>query len=102
MSRFWRQLGAVLIGRLPFEIVENPDAFHREFIYDSDAVYIVWSYEVIRQMRRWNFKLVHAETDDALLGNNPLVRLLKKSLRLLPAYRLAGGTVLLAFERRAA
>jgi len=98
LSRFGRQVGGVLFGKLPFEIVEDPDAFHSEFICDADAVYIVWTYEVVRQMQRWNFKLVHAETDDALLGTNPLVRFLKKSLRLLPVYRLAGSTVLLVFE----
>jgi SAM-dependent methyltransferase len=98
LSRFGRQARGILFGQLPFEIVQDPDAFHSEFICDADAVYIVWTYEVIRQMKRWNFKLVHAETDDALLGTNPLVRFFKKSLRLLPPYRLAGSTVLLAFE----
>lgn len=35
----------------------------------------------------------------SLLTNNPLVRILKKAIRLLPVYRLAGGTVQLVFER---
>jgi SAM-dependent methyltransferase len=98
LSRLGRQLWAVLSGQLPFEIVEDPDAFHGEFVYDADAVYIVWTYEVIRLMERWKSRLVHWETDDPLLGNNRLVRGLKALLMRTPLYRRAGSTVLLVFE----
>jgi hypothetical protein len=76
-------------------IVEEPDIFVR----DADAVYVEWSYEVIRQLKRWGFKLIHSEVDDRLLGTNFGVRLLKRLLILLPPYRLAGSTVLMVFER---
>ncbi|MGO8909004.1 MAG: class I SAM-dependent methyltransferase [Bradyrhizobium sp.] len=99
LSRFGRQFWAVLFGQLPFEIVEDPDAFHAEFVYDADAVYIVWTYEVIRLMERWNSCLIHWETDDPLLGNNRFVRGLKALLMRTPWYRRAGSTVLLVFER---
>jgi len=99
LKRFARQLGGWILGRLPFEIVEEPDIFLREFEIDADAVYIVWSYEVIRQMERWGFRLIHSEVDDRLLGTNFGVKLLKRLLFLLPPYRLAGSTVLMVFER---
>jgi SAM-dependent methyltransferase len=99
ISRLLGQLGGWIFGRLPFVIVEEPDIFVREFEIDADAVYVVWSYEVIRQMKRCGFKLIHSEVDDRLLGTNFGVRLLKRLLFLLPPYRLAGSTVLMVFER---
>jgi hypothetical protein len=54
---------------------------------------------VIRQMKRFGCRLVHAEVDDRLWGTKGAVRLLKRVLYLLPPYRHAGGTVLLVFER---
>lgn len=108
-SRFWRlsyalkrlaaQTFALLGGALPFLIIDNPDAFTQPFVYDSDAVYVVWSFEVIRQMKSWGCKLVHFEVDNQLLGDNPLVRLAKRVLMLLPAYRYAGSTSLMVFDR---
>ncbi len=98
-GRFFSQCKALLGGTLPFQIIEEPDAFTQPFIYDADAVYIVWSYEVIRQMNRWGCRLVHCETDTPLLGTNPIVRLLKRFLMLFPAYRHAGSTCLMVFER---
>jgi SAM-dependent methyltransferase len=99
LNRFWGQLLGWILGRLPFVRVDEPDAFHSEFIYDADAVYVVWTYEVIRTMRRWGHKLVHWEVDDRLLGTNPAVRSLKRLLMLLPIYRYAGNSVLLVFEK---
>jgi hypothetical protein len=99
ISRVLGQLSGWIFGRLPFMIVEEPDIFVREFEVDADAVYVVWSYEVIRQLRRWGFKLIHSEVDDRLLGTHFGVRLLKRLLILLPPYRLAGSTVLMVFER---
>lgn len=98
-SRFFNQCKALLGGPLPFQIIEEPDAFTQPFIHDADAVYIVWTYEVIRQMNRWDCRLVHCETDAQLLGTNPIVRLLKRFLMLFPAYRHAGSTCLMVFER---
>ena len=80
-------------------IVEDPDVLSRPFVYDSDAVYIVWSYEVIQQMKRFGLRLVHCELDERLLGHRLLVRCLKRMLYLLPPYRYAGSTVLMVFER---
>lgn len=97
--RLLHQLWATVSGTMPFEIVENPDAFSYPFIYDADAVYVVWTYEVIHKMRSWGCRLIHWEVDDRLLGSNPLVRLLKRLVMLLPQYRRAGSTVLLVFER---
>jgi len=57
--------------------VEKPDALNDGFDFDSDVVYIVWSYEVIRQMKGWGFLLIHSEVDDRLLGMNGGVRALK-------------------------
>jgi SAM-dependent methyltransferase len=109
-SWFWRlrytikrlvaQTFAQIGGASPFLIIDDPDAFTRPFVYDSDAVYVVWSFEVIRQMRTWDCGLVHFETDDQLLGHNPWVRLAKRALKLLPAYRFAGSTALMVFERQ--
>lgn len=98
-KRFLGQLRGWLLGRLPFLIIEEPDAFSLPFVHDADAVYVVWSYEVIRQMRRWGLRLVHGEVDDRMLGFSAPVRLLKRLLYLLPIYRYAGSTVLLVFER---
>jgi SAM-dependent methyltransferase len=98
-GRLRRQLLGWWFGVLPFERVTDPDAFHFKFIYDSDAVYIVWSYELIQKMRQWGCKLVHWEVDDPLLGTNPLVRGFKRLLMLMPIYRYSGGTVLLVFEK---
>ncbi|MBZ5700733.1 MAG: class I SAM-dependent methyltransferase [Acidobacteriia bacterium] len=98
-KRVLGQLGGWLFGRLPFLIIEEPDALSLPFVYDADAVYVVWSYEVIRQMRRWGLRLVHGEVDDRMLGFSAPVRLLKRLLYLLPPYRFAGSTVLLVFER---
>lgn len=99
VGRTWRQLIGWWFGRLPFEKVNEPDAFHSEFIYDADAVYIVWTYEVVRLMNRWGHKLVHWEVDDQLLGTNPIVRWFKLSLLRLPIYRYAGCSILLVFEK---
>jgi SAM-dependent methyltransferase len=98
-KRLLGQLCGWLFGRLPFMRIEDPDAFHREFVYDSDAVYVMWSYEVIRQMKRFGCRLVHAEVDDRMWGATSVVRLLKRLLYLLPLYRHAGSTVLLVFDR---
>jgi SAM-dependent methyltransferase len=108
-SRRWRfayagkraagQLRAMLGGRSPFVIIEEPDALTRPFVYDSDAVYIVWTYEVVRTMKALGSKLIFGETDTPLLGKNPLVRTAKRLLMKFPAYRYAGSTVLLVFEK---
>ena len=99
VGRFCRQLIGWWFGRLPFERVNEPDAFHSDFIYDADAVYVVWTYEVIRIMREWGHRLIHWEVDDRLLGTNPAVRSLKRLLMRLPIYRYAGGSILLVFEK---
>lgn len=99
MSRLAGQLAGWIVGRLPFAIINEPDAFDREFEADADAVYVVWSYEVIRQMKRWGFQLIHSEVDDRLWGTNRAVKALKQLLILLPPYRLAGSTVMMVFER---
>jgi SAM-dependent methyltransferase len=99
LKRFVAQTFAQLGGASPFLIIDNPDAFTQPFVHDSDAVYVVWSFEVIRQMKSRECKLIHFEMDDQLLGNNPLVRLTKRVLMLLPAYHHAGSTSLMVFER---
>jgi SAM-dependent methyltransferase len=99
LKRTLGQLGGWLLGRLPFLIIDEPDALSLPFVHDADAVYVVWSYEVIRQMQRWGLRLVHGEVDDRMLGSSALVRLLKRLLYLLPPYRYAGSTVVLVFER---
>ncbi len=99
LMRLAGQLKGWIFGRLPFDTVEEPDALSRGLDIDSDVVYIVWSYEVIQQMKRWGFRLIHSEVDDRLLGTSSGVRLLKRLLFLLPPYRLAGSTVLMVFER---
>jgi len=98
LQRFGAQMQGWLLGRLPFQAIDHPDALDREFIYDADTVYIAWSYEIIRQMRRWGCRLVHWEVDDRLLGANAAVRWLKRIIMLLPPYRRAGSTTLLVFE----
>jgi SAM-dependent methyltransferase len=108
-SFFWRvgyaagrtvgQVRAMLGGMSPFMIIEEPDALSRPFVYDSDAVYVVWTFEVIRLMREWGCSLIIAEADTPLLGENGMVRLGKRLLMKLPAYRYAGSTVLLVFEK---
>jgi SAM-dependent methyltransferase len=99
LSRFVGQSAAVLFGRLPFLVLEEPDAFTFPFVIDSDAVYIAWSYEIIELLKRSGCRLIFGEVDTQLLGSNPFVRLLKRLLVLLPMYRHAGSTVLLVFER---
>lgn len=99
LGRFWRQLMGWWLGQLPFERVNEPDAFYSEFICDADAVYIVWTYEVVRLMKRWGYKLLHWEVDDRMLGTNAVVRTFKRLLSWLPIYRYAGSTVLLVFEK---
>jgi hypothetical protein len=99
MRRLIGQIRACFFGHLPFVIIEEPDAFSRQFIYDADAVYVVWSYEVIQQMKRWGCRLVYCEVDNPLLGSNPLVRLFKRLLMMVPLYHYAGSTLLMVFER---
>jgi SAM-dependent methyltransferase len=99
LKRVLGQLNGWLFGRLPFLTIEEPDVFSLPFVHDADAVYVVWSYEVIRQMQRWGLHLVHGEVDDRMFGYTLPVRLLKRLLYLLPLYRYAGSTVLLVFER---
>ncbi len=99
VKRFAGQVKSLLGGRSPYLIIEEPDAFTEPFVYDADAVYVVWSYEVIRQMKCWGCKVVHVEVDNQLLGSNSLVRPGKRLLMLLPAYRHAGSTLLMVFER---
>src|SRR5581483_4186079 len=52
LKRLSAQILALLGGPSPFLIVEEPDAFSQPFIHDSDAVYVVWSYEVFRLRAR--------------------------------------------------
>jgi SAM-dependent methyltransferase len=99
LNRLCGQLLGWSFGRLPFENVKDPDAFHSDFIYDADAVYIVWTYEIIRMMKHQGHKLIHWETDDQLLGTNPIVRWSKRILLRLPIYRYAGSLILLVFEK---
>ncbi len=99
VRRLLGQVGGWLLGILPYQMVEDPDVFYTEFVNDADAVYVVWSYEVIRQMKRWSCRLVHWEVDDRLLGRNRVVQLLKRMMFLLPPFRHAGSTVLMVFER---
>jgi len=99
LGRLCRQLLAFAGGPLPFKIVEEPDAFTQPFVYDSDAVYVVWTYEVIRQMKKWGCRLLHAGVDDKMLGLNLFVSSLKRLLMLLPLYKNAGSTCLIVFER---
>ena len=99
LGRFWRQLMGWWFGRLPFERVIEPDAFNSKFIHDADAVYIVWTYEVVRLMARWGHRLLHWEVDDRMLGTTPIVRMFKRSLTRIPMYRYSGSTVLLVFEK---
>ena len=94
------QLRAMFRGASPWMIIEEPDALTQPFVYDSDAVYVVWTYEVIRQMHEWGWRLIHGEADTPLLGDNALVRFGKRVLMKLRAYRYAGSTVLLVFEKR--
>jgi hypothetical protein len=98
--RFGGQLRALAGGASPFMIIDEPDALTHPFVYDSDAVYVVWTFEVIRLMEEWGCRLAHGETDTALLGENSLVRFGKRLLMKLPAYRYAGSTVLLVFEKK--
>jgi ubiquinone/menaquinone biosynthesis C-methylase UbiE len=98
-KRFLGQVRGWFLGSLPFFIIDDPDAFHREFIFDADAVYIVWSYEVIEQMKRWGCRLVYCDVDDRMLGTRSIVRLFKRLLFLFPPYRYAGSSVLMVFER---
>jgi SAM-dependent methyltransferase len=93
------QVRAMLGGASPFAIIDEPDALTQPYVYDSDAVYVVWSYEVIRQMKEWGCRLICGEADTPLLGENALVRFGKLSLMKLPAYRYAGSTILLVFEK---
>ena len=93
------QLRAMLGGASPFMIIDEPDALTRPFVYDSDAVYVVWTYEVIRLMKEWGCRLIVAEADTPLLGENVLVRFGKRLLMKLPPYRFAGSTVLMVFEK---
>jgi SAM-dependent methyltransferase len=94
------QVRAMFRGASPWMIIEEPDALTQPFVYDSDAVYVVWTYEVIRQMHEWGWRLIHGEADTPLLGDNALVRFGKRVLMKLRAYRYAGSTVLLVFEKR--
>jgi SAM-dependent methyltransferase len=99
LRRLWGQVLGWFAGVLPFVRVKDPDAFHSEFIYDADAVYVVWTYEVVRMMKEKGHKLVHWETDDQLLGTSPIVRSFKRVLMQLPIYRYAGSSILLVFEK---
>ena len=99
VQRVAGQVRALLGGCSPFLVIAEPDAFTQPFVHDSDAVYVVWTYEVIRQMKSWGCKVVRVEVDNQLLGSNPLVKLGKRALMLLPAYRHAGSTSLMVFER---
>jgi SAM-dependent methyltransferase len=93
------QISGRIFGQYPFQAVTDPDALHSEFLYDADAVYIVWTYEVIRWMQQLGAKLIHWEVDDQLLGRHSVVRSFKKFLMRFSAYEHAGSTVLLVFER---
>lgn len=99
VKRAMRQMIAVSGGPLPFLVVEEPDAFTQSFVYDSDAVYVAWSYEIIHQMRAWGLRLLSVEVDDKLLGKGRFVRLFKRLLMVFPAYKYAGSTILMVFEK---
>jgi hypothetical protein len=52
LREFWdARFAGYFLGRLPFVIIEEPGAFSKPFTYDSNAVYVVWWYEVIGKWR---------------------------------------------------
>lgn len=87
VKRVVAQALALLGDTLPFLISEDPKAS------------VVWSFEVIRQVKSRGCMLAHAETGTRLLGANPFLCLARPALMLLPSYRNAGGTSLLVFQR---
>jgi SAM-dependent methyltransferase len=97
--RFWRQVLTVLGLELPFLTIEPPSELEASYAWDMDAVYVVWTYEVVQLMRRLGCRLVLAEVENRLFGTNPLIRLMKRMLILLPIYRHAGSPTLLVFDR---
>ncbi len=99
ISRGLGQLRALLGGASPFAIIDEPDALTRPFVYDADAVYVVWSWEVVRFLKSLGCELVLGEADMALLGSNFFVRTGKRLLMTFAAYRYAGSTVLMVFEK---
>lgn len=100
LKRLGGQFVGMLGGPLPFLIVGEPDAFTQPFVHDADAVYVVWSYEVIRQMQQFGCRLLGATADNPLLGDHPLGRMAKRLLMVFPAYRGAGSTILMVYDRR--
>jgi len=92
------QVRAMLGGRSPFVIIEVPDVLTQPFVYDSNAVYVAWTYEVIRQMKEWGCRLIHCEAYTPLLGEDAQVRFGNGTMTNLPAHRYAGSAVPLVFE----
>lgn len=99
LGRLNGQLRGWLLGQLPFMIIEEPDALNGPVEFDGDAVYITWTYEVIRKMNRLGCQLIYSEVDSRLLGSRRVPSLFKRLLLLLPPYQLAGSTVLMVFQR---
>jgi SAM-dependent methyltransferase len=91
---------AVMLGSpsLPM-IIDEPYVFTQPFIHDSDAVDVIWTYKVIRQMRCSCCRLAHWAVGTPLLGNNHIVCSFKRTLTSFSAYKCAGSTAPLVFER---
>jgi hypothetical protein len=92
MTVYRRRFRTTLNTFVTLVVGPSSRGFLRHHVSNPSVVYIVWSYEVIRQMKRWGFRLIHCDVDDRPLGANGAVSQLKRNLFLLPMYRLAGST----------
>lgn len=99
IRRTWGQVKAVLGLGLPFMKVAPPPNLRTDYTWDMDAVYVVWTYEVVRLMRQLGCQLVHWEVENRLLGERTAIRFMKQLLTYLPPYKYSGSPVLLVFQR---
>ncbi len=99
-SRLFSHIKGYFFKKFPFMTISDPEALNEDFHYDSDAVYVVWSWEVINFLEKAGFKLIYKNIFYKFLNTSFLKRMVKKILYCLPIYKFAGGTTLFVLEKR--
>lgn len=88
-----------LCGSFSFMIIDEHDTFSQPFIHDANAADVSWTYEAMRQVRRWGCHLALWEVHTPHFENSPTVCSFKRSPTSFPARKCAGTTAFMDFER---
>ncbi len=77
-SRLLSHIKGYFFKKFPFMTISDPEALNEDFHYDSDSVYVVWSWEVINFLEKTGFKLIYKNIFYKFLNTTFFKRAVKK------------------------